>query len=259
MSLANGVITKTLSNQTEVDLAVSNASGGTSPYTYQWYMSTVSGFTPGSGNAIAGATAQTVKVTGLVPGRTYYFSNVVTDSASPTPATDEATQLAVTTDIVTPSPNQFKQSPTVGQLAGGMLGTTDAVKISDSVTALLPPGMAVKLDSASTATSGPPEVVPCTADTDSVWGFLVYNGLNPTFTGGMLATVARKAPDKIYLMPTANGNRGDRMVLDVTAVGGVCSKTGSAGENIVGFAYDKPVAGTPCRVEPHTPSFTYNS
>ena len=257
MSLANGTITKTQVTANSVALAVSNATGGTSPYTYQWYMSTTSGFTPGSGNIISGATSQSVTVTGLVPGRTYYFSNIVTDTDTPTPATAAATQLTQATSILTVSPNQFAQTGIVGQLANGVTNKTNEVKIADTETGTLYPGQAVNI--VATSTGGVPEVVAYSASTDNVWGFILYNGMQPYFTAGMIATVARNAGNTVYLMPTTTGNRGSQAVLDITAIGGVAPASGSGGENIVGVFYDKPIAGTLARVEVNTPSFKYDA
>jgi hypothetical protein len=59
-------------------VTVGNATGGSGTYTYQWYRSTSSGFTPGAGNIVAGATSQTLNDTGLTNGTTYYYINQVT-------------------------------------------------------------------------------------------------------------------------------------------------------------------------------------
>jgi titin len=80
-SLTAGTASVVSVGGTIATVTVGNASGGTSPYTYQWYRSTTSGFTPGSGNIIPGATTQTYTDTGLIPGTTYYYVNQVTDSA----------------------------------------------------------------------------------------------------------------------------------------------------------------------------------
>jgi len=59
-------------------------SGGTGPYTYQWYRSTTSGFTPGAGNLISGATSATRVDTGLTNGTVYYYKCKVTDAVAAT-------------------------------------------------------------------------------------------------------------------------------------------------------------------------------
>ena len=67
---------------TTANLASTAASGGTGPYTYQWHRSTVSGFTPGGGDALAGQTALTLADTGLTAGTTYYYVLVATDTGT---------------------------------------------------------------------------------------------------------------------------------------------------------------------------------
>jgi hypothetical protein len=60
MTLTAGAITQTAVTDTTASLVVAAATGGTRPYTYQWYRSTTSGFSPGGGNIISGATALTL-------------------------------------------------------------------------------------------------------------------------------------------------------------------------------------------------------
>jgi hypothetical protein len=80
-NLANGTASTVSVGNTIATVQVANATGGTPPYSYQWYRSTTSGFTPGGGNIVAGATNQTLNDTGLTNGLTYFYVNVVTDSA----------------------------------------------------------------------------------------------------------------------------------------------------------------------------------
>jgi lysophospholipase L1-like esterase len=69
-------------------------SGGTPPRTYQWYLSTTSGFTPGAGNLVSGATSLTPSFTGLAARTTYYAICRTTDATS---ATADSNQLSFTT------------------------------------------------------------------------------------------------------------------------------------------------------------------
>lgn len=89
-----GTIALDSKTTTTVNLTCTAASGGTAPYTYQWYRSTSSGFTPGAGNILAGETALTLADTGLTQGTTYYYVLRATDADL---NTDDATELAVTT------------------------------------------------------------------------------------------------------------------------------------------------------------------
>jgi lysophospholipase L1-like esterase len=99
-ALAAGTASTVSVGNTVATVTVGNATGGTAPYTYQWYRSTTSGFTPGGGNILSGATSQTLNDTGLTNGVTYYYKDVVTDSAS-TPATATSNQTSATPANIT--------------------------------------------------------------------------------------------------------------------------------------------------------------
>lgn len=77
-------------------LATAGAVSGTTPYSYQWYRSTSSGFSPATANIIGGATALTLNDSGLSQGTTYYYVVVARDSAG-TAHQAVTSQLAVTT------------------------------------------------------------------------------------------------------------------------------------------------------------------
>jgi lysophospholipase L1-like esterase len=70
---------------TTINVSVGAASGGTPSYTYQWYRSTTSNFTPGAGNLLSGATSTTLAdSTGLSADTPYYYVCRVTDSGAQT-------------------------------------------------------------------------------------------------------------------------------------------------------------------------------
>lgn len=113
------------STSSAASLTVGAASGGTSPYTYQWYRSTSSGFTPGGGNIISGATSRDLLDTGLTANTTYYYKNVATDSAS---ATATSSELTVTTaNGVDVAPNNANIFYPVG---GWVVSSSKAVAIN---------------------------------------------------------------------------------------------------------------------------------
>jgi hypothetical protein len=91
-SLAAGSITATT---VKIDLTADASTGGTSPYTYQWYGSTTSGFTPGAGNLLSGQTAQNLAAYTVTTGNTYYFVRRTTDNVSATADTSQYTVTAV--------------------------------------------------------------------------------------------------------------------------------------------------------------------
>lgn len=78
--------TASLSSATDsaLNLTCTAASGGTSPYTYQWHRSTTANFTPGAGNVLSGATSLTYSDTTAAANTTYYYRLRVTDNASAT-------------------------------------------------------------------------------------------------------------------------------------------------------------------------------
>jgi hypothetical protein len=250
MSLTAGAATEVSKTDTTAVVTVAAASSGTAPYTYQWYRSTTTGFTPGVGNIIAGATAQTLSDSGLIPNTTYYYKNVVTDSAE-SPATDTSNQLTLQTTATVLAQNQFAQIPIVGQVDQQFNYNTAEAQIDLTESGTLYPGQAVKIyDSAN----GIPKVVACSADSDEVFGFINFDHLHATFVAGDRVEISQDG-NVLFLMPTANGARGARAVSDISTVGGVAVASGSGGEDIVGYFWDKPVAGVPCRVKVNVPSF----
>jgi hypothetical protein len=95
--LTAGISNSSAITSTTATVNNNGASGGTSPYSYQWYRSTISGFTPSSGNIVAGATSLNLNDTGISPSTTYYYINVATDS---TGATANSSQISLTTASV---------------------------------------------------------------------------------------------------------------------------------------------------------------
>lgn len=251
MTLTAGVITEVSVGSTTASLSATAATGGTGPYTYQWYRSTTSGFTPGGGNAVSGATALTLDDTGLTPGTLYYYKVVATDTGDSN-TTVEYTQEPVTTAAPTQNPNAFAQSPQLGMIDMRFPYNTVAVQIDASQSTDLYPGAAVKMvDSAG----GVPKVVGCAANSDEVLGFINYNIKNVTFGAGDAAEISM-AGNVMFLYAVAAIARGAQVQLDLSTNGGVKTKTGSSGADIVGWAYDKAsAAGDLIRVFLTTPSY----
>lgn len=108
MPLTTGTASQTSHSDRTADLACTAASGGTSPYTYQWYRDTSPGFTPGSGNLLSGKTALILADTGLDPKTDYYYILRVTDSVA---ATDDSNEVHVTTDNISPRWKFIRRGP----------------------------------------------------------------------------------------------------------------------------------------------------
>lgn len=250
MSLTSGVISLVSVSSSQVQLVCTAASGGTGPYTYQWYRSTASGFTPGGGNILAGKTA--LSLTDIpTPGTVFYYKVVSTDTGNSN-ITVEATQLAVTVPVPSQNPNQFDQTVTLGMLDLAFNPDTVAVQIDSSQATALVAGSFVKIvDSAG----GVPKVIGCTADADEAMGVIVYNIKNAAYLPGMAAQVAM-ADNVVYLMATAAIARGVRVAMENDTIGGVKPLAASGGADIVGWAYDKAsAAGQMIRVKLLTPSY----
>lgn len=91
--LTSGVISVTDRTSTTISLTSTAATGGSESYTYQWHRDTSSGFTPGGGNQVAGATSSTLTDTGLTEGTTYYYK-LVTDDGTSSVTSNEVSQEA---------------------------------------------------------------------------------------------------------------------------------------------------------------------
>lgn len=102
--LAAGTITLSSKTATAMNLVCSSATGGTAPYTYQWYSSTTSGFAPGAGNILSGQTTLRLNQTGLTPLTSYYYKVVATDNVA---AVSTSTQFGVRTDAAVTNTSLF--------------------------------------------------------------------------------------------------------------------------------------------------------
>lgn len=248
MATTAGLLTQVSVTSTTANLSSAVATGGTAPYTYQWYRSTTSSFSPGAGNIIAGATSLTLADTGLIPNTLYYYKVVATDSGS---VAGTSAQLAVTTAAPVLNPNQFAQTPYVGTIDMRFDYDTISVMIDASQATALYAGSAVKMvDSAD----GVPKVVSCSANTDEVLGFINFDIKTVQFLAGAAAEISMSG-NVIYLYATAAVARGAQLMVDLATQGGVITATG--GGKFIGWAFDKATAaGQLIRVKLVTPSFT---
>lgn len=252
MTITAGVLSQLAVTSTTDSLLATAATGGTGPYTYQWYRSTTTGFTPGGGNIISGATALTLNDTGLIPNTIYFYVVVATDTGHSND-TAQYTQLTVTTSAATLSQNQFQLVPYIGTVDQFYSTNTKAVQIDVSQATLLYAGGAVKMVNSQ---YGVPKVIGCTAATDAVFGFINFNFKDVSYAATSMAEVSC-AGNVIYLYATGAIARQGQVSLDLSTVGGVRAISGHTGDNIVGWAYDEATAaGQLIRVQLTTPSFT---
>jgi Protein of unknown function (DUF4054) len=86
MAFTAGVITQQLVGPVTASLISAPASGGTGPYTYQWYRSVsappTGPFVPSALNILVGETALTLLDTSLIPNTVYYYILVATDTGN---------------------------------------------------------------------------------------------------------------------------------------------------------------------------------
>jgi hypothetical protein len=239
-------------------LSATAATAGTNPVTYQWYRSTTTGFTPGSGNLISGATSLQLNDTGLIPNTTYYYILQASDAS---PTTVSYAQVSAVTTPQQLSQNQFAQVPIAGQVDLPYSTNTLSCVVDVSQSGVLYPGQAVKI----VGNAGPgvsPHVVACTADTDECIGFVEYDNKQQSFSAGSRVSVS-SASNVIYLYATTAVNAFQQVQLDITPTqtltsNGVKAIVGSSGANIVGYAVDySPTPGSLIRVKVTAPSFAF--
>lgn len=242
MSVTAGAISKVLVGQSTASLSVAAATGGTGPYTYQWYRSTVNGFTPGAGNLISGATNLTLLDSGLISNTTYYYSNIATDTGAGN-ATSTSTQLAVLTEPSL-SPNQFQQQSIVG-LVDMTVGPTNVVgaTVDSTVTTQIYPGQAVKI--VANTKGGLLHVAPAVANSDHVFGFVRFNVKDLLYTAGQQLEVAMWG-SVVWCFATGAVTQFAQVCVDYTYVGGV-QATGNTAVS-VGWAFDGCAAAGLIRV-----------
>lgn len=249
MATTAGALSQVSVGSTTASLSSAAATGGAAPYTYQWYRSTTSGFSPGAGNIIDGATELELEDTGLIPNTQYYYKVKATDSGA---VADDSDQLAVATSAPALAQNAFSQSPIVGMIDMRLPYNTVSVQIDSTQEDDLYPGAAVKMvDSAG----GVPKVIGCDAESDEVLGFINFDIKSQSFEAGEMCEISM-AGNVVYLYATAAIARGAQVSLDLSTNGGVHAAAGNTGDTIVGWAYDKAAAaGALIRVFVKTPSF----
>lgn len=232
MAFAAGALSKTLVGQSFANLSSAVATGGIGPYTYQWYRSTTSGFSPGAGSLLSGQTALTLADSGLIPGTQYYYLVVATDTGNSN-VTVNSSQLSVLTEP-SQSPNQFAQTPLIG-VVDMKVGTTNIMSAIVDSSAANPifPGQAVKI--VSNTSGGVPRVVPVAAKADAAIGIAIFNIKDLVYNIGQSLEIALWGT-VIWQYATGAISQFAEVCLDTTYVGGV-QATGSTA-TALGWALD---------------------
>lgn len=257
MALTAGTLSQVAVTANSISVSSTPATGGTGPYTEAYYISTTSGFTPGVGNQVIGASGLSATITGLTPNTKYYVEVVYTDTGNGNATVDSA-QLASVTGASTLSQNQFQQSPTAGMLDMRFDYDTVSAQIDVSQTTPLYAGAAVKLVPSNGAVNSAPKVVGITAATDNVFGFINFDIKTVAFVAGSLCELSL-AGNVVYLYSVGAITQGTQVTSSLITMGGVAQATGSSNANLVGFAYDGAAsAGTLIRIKLNTPSFAFD-
>jgi hypothetical protein len=249
MTFAAGALSQLSVGSNTDSLASAVATGGTGPYTYQWYRSTTTGFSPGGGNIITGATALTLSDSGLIPNTVYYYKVVATDTGNSN-VTATSTQLVVTTTAPSINPNSFAQTTLLGQVDQKFNYNTKSVQIGSTQTGVLYPGQAVKW--VATNSGGVPQVVACTVNTDQVMGYIEFDIRNQNFAANQMCNISQGG-NVIYLYATTAISAGAQVCSDA-ANNGVQATGNSA--CVVGWAMDQATAyGALIRINLSTPAY----
>lgn len=242
MTFAAGALSKVLVGNSIANLSSAVAAGGTGPYTYQWYRSTTTGFSPGAGNILTGQTGLTLADSGLLANTSYFYVVVATDTGNAN-VTANSAQLTVLTEPAL-SPNQFAQQTVVG-MVDLKVGSTNviAVQVDASVTSQIFPGQAVKI--VANNSGGIPKVAPCTSKADQVIGFARFNQKDIQYVAGQNLEIAMWGT-VIWCFATGAITQFAEVCNDPTYVGGVQASGNTA--VFVGWAVDGAAAAGPIRV-----------
>ena len=97
MALTPGLLSVLSVANTLASIKATKPSTGTAPFTYQFYRSTTSGFSPGPSNAVgspieSSADDVTFNDSGLAPGTVYYYDCIATEDG---PSPDTAAYAAI--------------------------------------------------------------------------------------------------------------------------------------------------------------------
>jgi hypothetical protein len=236
MTITAGSLSQISVAATQVSVSASPGTGGIAPVTYQWYRSTTSGFTPGAGNSVSGATALTLNDSGLIPNTKYYYEQVATDSTASTASTS---QIAIVTTAPVIAQNAFAQTPFVG-VVDMTVGSTNVIAAQIDVSAgtnLFYPGQFVKV--VANNNGGLPKVIGCAAKTDQAIGAIRFNVKDLNYGAGQNCEICLFGTC-IWLYATGAITQFAQVCLDTTSPGGV-QATGNAA-TFVGTALDGAAA-----------------
>jgi hypothetical protein len=243
MTVTAGSLSQVAVSYSTLTVSASAGTGGIAPYSYVWYRSTTSGFSPGSATSVAGATSLSLNDSGLIPNTTYYYEIVVTDS---TGSTASSSQIAIVTSAASLSPNQFAQTPFVG-VVDLTIGSTNVIACiidSSAGTNVYYPGQFVKI--VANTNGGLPSVIGCSSKSDHAFGAIRFNAKDLSYGAGAKCEVGMFGT-VMWFYATGAITQLSEVCLDTTSPGGVQATGNTA--TYVGIAIDGSAsAGTLIRV-----------
>jgi hypothetical protein len=186
----------------------------------------------------------------------YYYKVIAIDSAA-TPASVTTSQLVVTTTaLANQALNQFAMAPVLGQLDQMFNGDTLEVRYDPAGSGNLVAGQAVYW---STVANGTPMVLPSTATSDVVAGFVNFSIKDQSFAPGANLEISMRG-NVMYLLAALAINRGQEVTslpagVAGGVVGGVIPAVGSGGLPKVGFALDTVSQGNLVRIFLSSPGY----
>ncbi len=236
MTITAGSLSQVSVAASAISVSASAATGGINPVTYQWYRSTTSGFTPGAGNSVSGATSLTLNDSGLIPNTKYYYEIVATDS---TASTASSSQIAIVTTSPVLSQNAFAQVPFVGvvDLTVGSTNVIAAQIDASAGTNVYYPGQFVKI--VANNNGGLPKVIGCAAKGDAAIGAIRFNVKDLSYGAGQNCEICMFGT-VIWLYATGAITQFAEVCLDTTSPGGVQATGNTA--TYVGIAIDGAAA-----------------
>lgn len=136
------------------------------------------------------------------------------------------------------STNQFSMIPIQGQMDLRFNPAIISAFLSAASAGSLVPGQAVK-QSAQTPPNAPPLVVEAAADTDNIFGFIVYNIKNPTFAKNGNLEIAAMRGNVMYMTASAAITAGAQVMIVVASKK---VATATTGKRVAGTALDGAAA-----------------
>lgn len=236
MTVTAGSLSQVSVAANTLTVSSSAATGGVAPVTYQWYRSTTSGFTPGAGNSVSGATALTLNDSGLIPNTKYYYEIVATDS---TASTASSSQIAISTTQPVLSQNSLSQQQFVG-VVDMTVGSTNiiAAQIDTSAgTNVYTPGQFVK--AVANTSGGILKVIGISSKSDSAFGAIRFNVKDLSYGAGQNCEVAMFGT-VMWFYATGAITQMTEVCVDPTTQGGVQATGNTA--TYVGMALDGAAA-----------------